>query len=210
MTTATRATDKPLPPVSWSNVLEAASGDVRRLSSVIRYSSIPVNVPENVAEHSYWVCLYSVLIHQAVRPSDTGLIGPVLLKATVHDLAECMTGDIVRTFKYSSKSLREEINRAEEGIIRSLPGPVQVLMNDLTSNIAGDDSEYIESVVKAADFLSLHQYMVREVRRGNREITRFYTRMEEELSTMAKKSPSFISGIYTEMLQTARTVRMGG
>ena len=62
--------------VDWSKVLEAASGDVRRLSHVVRYSSIPISVPENVAEHSYWVSLYAILIHRTLRPKDTTLVAP--------------------------------------------------------------------------------------------------------------------------------------
>jgi 5'-deoxynucleotidase YfbR-like HD superfamily hydrolase len=210
MEPALRSQIEPAGPLGWTDVLDAASGDVRRLSSVVRYSSIPITVPENVAEHSYWVCLYSALVHQALRPSDTELVGAILLKATVHDLAECVTGDVVRTFKYSSKTLRKEINRAEDRLARDLPGPVQVLMNGLVPNLAGENYEYVDFVVKAADFMSLHQYMVREVRRGNREIMRFFLKMEDDLASMAKNSPKYLSGLYNEMLQTARNVRMGG
>ena len=196
-------------------MLEAASGDVRRLSHVVRYSSIPISVPENVAEHSYWVCLYSALIHQVLRPADHELIGALLLKATIHDLAECVTGDVVRTFKYSSTTLREEINKAEDNIIRNLPGPIQVLMNGVAPKLAHGEGPYVEAVVKAADFMSLHQYMMREVRRGNREIIRpYYLRMEDDLRAMMEKytDQEFESFqyLYKEMLETAKTARTGG
>jgi 5'-deoxynucleotidase YfbR-like HD superfamily hydrolase len=196
-------------------MLEAASGDVRRLSHVVRYSSIPVAVPENVAEHSYWVCLYSALIHQVLRPAEPELIGALLLKATVHDLAECVTGDVVRTFKYSSPSLRDEITKAEERIVRHLPGPVQVLMNGVVPNLVSGEGPYVEAVVKAADFMSLHQYMVREVRRGNREIIKpYYLRMEDDLRSMMERYTTLefepFQGLYKEMLETAKTARVGG
>jgi 5'-deoxynucleotidase YfbR-like HD superfamily hydrolase len=204
---------------SWAEVLEAASGDVRRLSHVVRYSSIPVAVPENVAEHSYWVCLYSALIHRVLKPDNLNLYGAILLKATTHDIAECVTGDVVRTFKYSSMKLKEEINKAENKIIQEFAKPIEALINNIQDSLAPfDDRTYIDTVVKAADFMSLHQYMIREVRRGNREIINpFYMRMEEDLKSMATvfskhMTPESIlfNELYSEMVRTAKTARNGG
>ena len=196
-------------------MLEAASGDVRRLSHVVRYSSIPIAVPENVAEHSYWVCLYSALIHQVMRPAEPELIGAILLKGTVHDLAECVTGDVVRTFKYSSPTLREEIGKAEDRIIHQFPGPLKMLVHGVAPKLASGEGPYVEAVVKAADFMSLHQYMMREVRRGNREIIRpYYLRMEDDLRSMMERYTTLefepFQGLYKEMLDTAKTARTGG
>ncbi len=197
-------------------MLEAASGDARRLSYVIRYSSIPIAVPENVAEHSFWVTFYSLLVHRVLRPGDQKTIGAITTKAVMHDMAECVTGDIVRTFKYSSESLHDEIEKAEEKIIKDFPPPMEWVYNSIDIMSEGEE-KYVKAVVKAADFMSLHQYMMREVRRGNREIMRFYMRMEKDLAKMAGdlKESSFaevakLSGLYQEMVNMARTVRAGG
>lgn len=48
----------------WKPLLEAASSDVRRLDYVIRYSSIPVSVPEAVSTHMFWVALYAMMVHR--------------------------------------------------------------------------------------------------------------------------------------------------
>ena len=169
-----------------------------------------------MAEHSYWVSLYAILIHRTLRPKDTTLVAPILLKALIHDLPECVTGDVVRTFKYSSTSLKDEIDKAEAGIIQTFSEPVFNLYA-LLDDLAKDHESYIKDVVKAADFMSLHQYMLREIRR-NGEIRPYYARMESDLKNMAdslispKKYigpyyPNELSDLYKAMLKMAKKVR---
>lgn len=190
----------------FQKLLEAVDGDVKRLDNVIRYSSIPTIVKESVSTHSYWVSLYSVLIHRILRPRNTTLIAPILITALIHDLPECVTGDVVRTFKYSSESLKREIDEAEAGIIKNFAKPIfdlYALRDDL---VGQEERQYIKDVVKAADFMSLHQYMLREIRRGNDEIIPFYKRMEMDLKNMSKSS-SELSDLYKAMLKMAKKVR---
>jgi hypothetical protein len=66
--------------------------------------------------------------------------------------------------------------------------------------------------------MSLMQYMVREVRRGNREIINpFYLRMEEDLSQMRRilaeqqdTEWGQLESLYRDMNNHARAARMGG
>lgn len=172
---------------NWDQVLDAASGDVRRLSYVDRYTSIPVNIKENVAEHSYWVAFYAALIHQEVS-SDTSLYAPIVTYALVHDIVECVSGDLVRTFKYSTEELKQAVDSAEEKLVSGFPAEVRSLMALPWTLIQHEgDNSYVKSVVKLADFVSLHQYMVREITRGNVEIRPFFDRMKKDMSMMAEK-----------------------
>lgn len=171
----------------WDAVLEAASGDGRRLSYVDRYASIPVSVKENVAEHSYWVAQYALLIHRETGAPDF-LIAPVLSYSLMHDYVECVTGDLVRTFKYSTEELKRAVDAAEEKLVGGFDPKVRELMDlpwTLVSSPA--DTAFVKAVVKAADFVSLHQYMVREVSRGNREIEPFFQRMKRDLVAQGQK-----------------------
>jgi 5'-deoxynucleotidase YfbR-like HD superfamily hydrolase len=190
---------------NWKEVVETASGDVRRLSHVVRFSSIPVSVPENVAEHSFYVALYAIIIHKTLRPNDVDIVGAIILGAILHDLAEAKTGDVVRTFKYSSDALKKEIDKAEHVIISQFPALILDIYN-LHKHIESDDHAYVSSVIKAADFMSLHQYMVREIRRGNQEIYPFFLRMEADLESMAAIQND-LSSLYEELLRTARKAR---
>jgi len=179
----------------WGAMIAASSGEIRRLASVWRYSSIPITVPENVADHSFWVILYSAMIHLELQCQSTKSQGRkygkqdvllnILLKATTHDVGEAMTGDIVRPFKYSSSVLKEAIDRAERSMMNALPASVNIFRHMCQS----DDDEintYVNAVVKAADFMSLYQFMRREVLRGNCEIRDFVGRMVKDLDEMSK------------------------
>jgi len=169
----------------WDGVIEACSGDVRRLSDVWRFGSIPILIRENTSDHSYWVCLYSVLIHRIVRPDDTNLIGPILLHATIHDLLESKTGDIILPTKYTTPELKAEIDRAELIHLETFEPEVKNLF-ELDNQLMGDESDYVKKIVKAADFMSLYQFMLREWGRGNREIKRFYLKMIDDLDKAGK------------------------
>jgi len=172
-------------------VIRASTGDVRRLSSVWRFSSIPVAVQENVAEHSYWVAIYAAMIHLEILP-DRDMLGKVVLASLIHDLEECVTGDVVRVFKYSTPELKAEVDRAEALLSERLDPEVKAVsktirsFTGLTGSVETKWDRYTKAVVKAADFLSLFQYMRREAARGNMEIIPFYNRMVSDLSEMAE------------------------
>jgi len=200
----------------WNDLVQSSSGDVRRLASVWRFSSIPIAVDENTAEHSYWVALYAAMIHRTAAPDGLfqGILGPILLKALVHDLAECVTGDVVRVFKYSTPELKQEVDRAENILMKKLPNLVQDLVGE-AEQPQGNDKAYISAVVKCADFLSLFQFMRREAMRGNSEIAPFYGRMITDLETMASDERELVVGkdlkfrpseLYTAMFTEARAI----
>jgi len=201
-------------PPPWAELIKQASGDIRRLSSVWRYSSIPISIPENTADHSYWVALYAAMIHQATNPNNIQLMGPIVFHALMHDLPECVTGDVVRVFKYTSNHLREEINKAEHVLANKLPSRIRKLVQfdlawmcgDKSGKEASDRRQYIETIVKAADFLSLFQFMRREAMHNNYEIIPFYNRFLDDLKMMEKESveiqkfdaPMFYFTLYSE------------
>ena len=192
---------------TWADVLDSASSDVRRLDYVDRFSSIPVLIKENVSAHSYWVSLYSVLIHRHLQGDDS-LLGAILLHAVTHDLTEALTGDVVRTFKYSSPEFKTAVDTAEDNLFPMLHESVRELF-PLWQQLAGVNYDYVKAVVKAADFVSLHQYMVREMDRGNKEIAPFAARMINDLFAEGEKfakssNPKIaqIGGLFSMMAKT--------
>lgn len=176
----------------WKPLLEAASSDIRRLDYVTRYSSIPVTFPETDSMHMYWVSIYSMMVHRRLHgPRDLDAL--IMQHALTHDALECLSGDIVRTFKYSSEEFRQAVNRAEEGLANSLPIEVRSLLDEVRQHITSFGhtlhwkGDYVKDVVKAADFMSLYQYMWREKKRGNSEIDPFFGRMIADLNAMGDK-----------------------
>lgn len=169
----------------WNRIIQASSGEIRRLTSVWRYSSIPVSVEENTAEHQYWVALYATMFHKEASGSNfPELLGPVILHAIMHDTAECVTGDIVRVFKYSTPELKREIDRAESILVKNLPIEIQSLIDTTESMVTESQQDYVKDIVKAADFLSLFQFMRREAMRSNLEIYPYYNRMIDDIGMM--------------------------
>jgi 5'-deoxynucleotidase YfbR-like HD superfamily hydrolase len=188
---------------------------VKRLDSVIRYSSIPIAHNESVSQHSYWVAMYALLIHKTIGGEDR-LTKDLLIAALVHDLAEAKTGDVVRTFKYSSELLKKEVDNAEKLIIESFPVEIQSLFKK-PFDITYDDGSYIKDVVKAADFVSLFRYMRKEAALHNMEIIPFYNRMITDIHDMCdvmraklKTSPiiypQYLHQLYGQMLDNAEKV----
>lgn len=179
--------------VSWSPVINAVTGDLNRLSSVWRYNSIPTSCYENDIEHLGWVCIYSLMIHKNLRPDDIYTVGAIATHAISHDITESVTGDIIRTFKYSSPKLKQAINEAEEALATQFPKPIRQILDLHEEQLkeAGliHELQYVRTVVKMADFMSLWMFMGRELDRGNRQILPYHDLMIEDLKQMRKNFP---------------------
>lgn len=173
--------------LKWENLIKASNDDVRRLAAVWRFSSIPVCERENVAEHSFWVALYGAMIHRSMF-DDMDDLGAIILAGLIHDVPECITGDMVRLFKYATVELKTEVDRAEGILVDRLPTEVK----DLMTLSESQSSRYVKAVVKAADFMSLFAYLRREAARGNMECIPFFNRMVDDLTNMSKTSEVII------------------
>jgi 5'-deoxynucleotidase YfbR-like HD superfamily hydrolase len=174
----------------WSSLLNTIRGDVRRLDSTIRYNSIPVYQQESVATHSFWVSFYSLLVHKQLHPEQNSMLESSVLKhALLHDIGECLTGDVVRTFKYSSQKFKEAVDLAEYNMVeRYMPIQIKQVLNEIEMDSTSSIGSYIKCVVKVADFISLYMFMNREWIRGNREILPFIDRMQKDLRLMGEKT----------------------
>ena len=106
----------------------------------------------------------------------------------------------MRVFKYSTPTLKDEIEKAERTMIKQFPKLIQDLLAIDLNLICGPEQyvdydsvkaiqqykQYITTVVKAADFMSLYQYMTREALRNNHEIVPFYYRFLADLLAMSE------------------------
>lgn len=122
------------------------SGFPVNLRYVLRFSTSRCIRPENVAEHSYYVCLYSFAIADWALRNDRvkfpelpdlqkltaqqrdilsslqkeSFLTEVLTKATVHDLEEARSGDIHRPFKYSTPQLKGALDAAADAAFQQV------------------------------------------------------------------------------------------
>lgn len=192
---------------AWDSVVRASSGSVRRGSSVWRYSSIPVSQYENIIEHTGYVAIFAAMIGRKLGVGND-VLGAVAMKALVHDLDECVTGDVVRTFKYSSPEFKDAVDKASrEMASTALDLEVRDLL--VVTERMGRSTrkgQLVKDIVKAADFMSLYQYMRREAARHNFEIIPYYKRMLEDFSHMAEADSSGMGGLYETMRREASMV----
>jgi 5'-deoxynucleotidase YfbR-like HD superfamily hydrolase len=157
------------------------------------------------------------MIHQSIDPDDTVTLSACVIQALIHDTPEGEIGDFVRTFKYRTKDLKKAIDSAESTIIEEF-GPSLKAIYKISSLLTKKcDAKYVQSVVKAADFMSLHNFMIREMTRNNHEIVPFYDRMTDDLEAMSNSNSdvTFKTGgvdfkpsqFYNELLQNALKVK---
>lgn len=164
-------------------------GDPARLRFVNRFSTCHVVHKESVAEHSYYVCLYSLLIgdwcNYAGVADETGQhvnMARLLQRAVLHDIEEALTGDVNRLFKYSTDATFLALHQGGRQMMYRLVSSLDI--PDHRQRTAyynawenAKDNSIEGRVLEFADFLSVLSYMVQEVNGSN------FT-MREHLSTM--------------------------
>ena len=170
----------------WESVL-FSSRDVQRLDYVTRFTSIPVVTREAVSTHSFWVSFYSQMIYDALKIDNGIFLGALLAKANLHDLVEMRSGDFVRTFKYKTRDLKKAIDAAEDILLDEFEAPIKAMYESARVMAESTSPELVEAIVKAADFMSLANYMDRELLRSNYEVTPFYERMVGDIALMVDK-----------------------
>lgn len=142
----------------------------RNLGRVIRFSAKPRVKDESVAEHSFHVAFYSMLLADMEIQAGRKVDIETLLRATLlHDLEECLTGDIIHTFKYSDKRVSTEIKRMSAEFYRQLtndlPAHMQKKYDSLWDNAKAPNIE--GKILKAADRLEALMYSIQEYNLGN-------------------------------------------
>ena len=183
----------------------------KRLNNVARYSSHPVIKTESVAEHSYWVSFFALLIAKDINYNNDCEevdIELLLQKCILHDIGESQTGDIIRPFKYYNKDIHKAIKNAEDEIVtetlnKELHRVYIALDFQDTLDYCKDDS--IEGdILILADMISLFTYCFDEVKLGNKNMVPVIKQglevLDERLKT-TKHLVGYISKLKNEILR---------
>ncbi len=144
-----------------------------RLRFIQRWSLMRNTVPENVAEHSFYVAVLThalCVIGRDVFEKDIDAERAVML-ALFHDAAEVITGDIPTPVKHHNadilRSLREIEVLASDQLLAMVPEPLIASYRPLIQP-REHDAELI-GWVTAADKLAAYLKCAAEVAGGNRE-----------------------------------------
>lgn len=148
-------------------VAEIMYGRLGRLRDTYRYSAQPVINRENVAEHSFWTAIISSVVAMSIGLEQEH-VWEVSYKSIIHDIEECMTGDLVRDMKYADPSFRDAVLEIEQRFLGSLLEPLGTLgiyiYDDWTKS---KDSTLSGRIVSLSDALSVISYCHKEKELGN-------------------------------------------
>jgi 5'-deoxynucleotidase YfbR-like HD superfamily hydrolase len=109
-------------PSTELNLNELLTGSLNRLRFIQRFNTALVLHRESVAEHSYYVVLYSYILAQWCQQRYKMNLdrGAILERAIVHDIEESETGDFPRPFKYSNPELKKLLELQGEALLANV------------------------------------------------------------------------------------------
>lgn len=194
------------------NLFSLARSRAHQLRYVRRFTGCRLNHQENVAEHSFYVVFYCLLMGNALNaqamhdcleanqdplpeeePIDIGLL---LTRAVVHDLEEAISGDFPRPFKYSDATLKEQLDIAGLKAMYSLLGGINMSTAEravlLDAWSQQKDGSKESALLKFADLFAFLTFTLEEVRSGNKHILAYCTEVEPYLKLFKEGRYAFL------------------
>lgn len=148
---------------------------LRGLNFVRRWNFHPHNRLENVAEHSFWVAIFTALI------APDSMRNELVLAALVHDAEESVTGDLPALVKRHVPTWPEVVHKAERELfsLDKHEGVAPELVHLMRARELAESS----TTIKIADLISALMYCREELTSGNKA----FARIEKELIFSIKK-----------------------
>jgi putative hydrolase of HD superfamily len=172
------------------NLQELMTGILTRTRYVHRWSTFHTLHKESVAEHSFFVAFYVLVIGNWVNKNGSRVnTKQALERALVHDLDEAYSGDFIRSFKHSSPELKFALDNAARSFHKQICEklvPGTLAQNLHTAWVKAKDDTPEGKLVAFCDFLSVASYAVLERHAGNRHIS-------EENTNLANYARNFLT-----------------
>lgn len=169
----------------------------RKLDRVIRFSAHRRIKDQSLSEHSFHVALYAMILADLEEKIFGNKINKdkLLKTALLHDLEECLTGDIIydfkHTYKHFAKEIKEISQRFFEDLMKNLPQKVSKEYLSLWKN--SKDSKTIEGkIIEAADKLEGLIYALDEFSLGNKAFNKVIKTYLKLLKAIKLKSINLI------------------
>ena len=138
--------------------LENYLTETYKLKNVIRYNTRNKIKDESVAEHSFYVALFTLKLCDEYN-IDEKYKSQAIIKALLHDMPEIELNDITHNVK-ERLNLRPFLKQYEDKYFEDNFKDYAELMNN------GD--KIVNSIVILADAMSVYQYILNEVSLGNK------------------------------------------
>ena len=176
----------------------------RSLAHVTRFNNRPQHFEESVAEHSFYVAYFTLLLCKLLEKEKIKIDHKKALSiAIIHDVEEGLSGDILNPFKHYN----EKVYQAIRDVNKVMIGEMFVeLSSDLSNELVKlwneeNAGKTIEAqVVKAADKLSLLSKCFEEIQAGNNYFEEIY---KNQLSSLKKLDYPWWQKIRDEVLEGA-------
>jgi 5'-deoxynucleotidase YfbR-like HD superfamily hydrolase len=158
------------------NLREMLLGETDRMRYVVRFGNCRKIHFESVAEHSYFVAFYSMLIAEHLRTLGASVnIEELLKRCLLHDLEECRSGDFPRNFKHSNSEIKKFLDQAgekafEQVVLPMVCGDPEALEHLKDAWIDSKDATLEGRILEFADFLGCLAYLWFEFKAGNRTV----------------------------------------
>lgn len=169
----------------------------RKLDKVVRFSANIRIKDESVSEHSFHVALYAMILADLEEKIFKNKIDKekILKTALLHDLEECLTGDIIYGFKHTHQSLTKEIKKISQkffaNLIKDLPEEISQEYINFWQR-AKDEKTIEGKIIEAADKLEGLIYTLNEFSLGNREFEAAIKTYKKQLKEIKLKSINLI------------------
>ena len=150
----------------------------RRLGFVPRWTVIPHNNKQSVAEHSFYVALYTDKICTMLELSDTQR-AKIVSYALRHDMAETIHGDIPSPAK--RRLVLNDHAATEEALFIELYG------SDADYYDYRHATDYAHSIVKLADRMEAAMWLTQEVAMGNSQLGELAQDLRDQTFQVARK-----------------------
>ncbi len=164
-----------LPSKAVQNALEI----IAQLSNVRRYSRDFMVKEESVLEHIGFTVIFCLVIARRLLEQGYGVdTGKLLVRATLHDLEETITGDVSRKTKYCSVAVKEGIDDYGKVAIAKIEELLEISISYDWENAKDDSFEGL--ILKVADMAAVvYKTMTEVVFYGNKS----FIRVSEEIAT---------------------------
>lgn len=173
-------------------------------SHTMRYSNRAVLKRENVAEHTFHTMFYAWVIALDMQSQWEAKLNIeiLLVRCLVHDLEECITGDVIRDLKHADPEITRLIEIQGLKAIQSMEKSLGMESGKLElpwSDAKVDDLE--GQVVRVADCLSVVSYLIGEYTLGNRSLLDIHRNVISYIeSVRSKVRNEYLRGLCNEVL----------
>ena len=162
-------------------------GSIRNLNAITRYANRLKSSKETVAAHVYYVSIYSMTLAKLIDKEIKVDYSKLYSLAMLHDIEECISGDIVRTLKIKmSEAFKQFSELSASTILDDLPEDIK---KEYLDNWKTDDGSIESKIVKISDELSGIAYCIEQISLGNTYFNNILNGYLVNLETYTKGTP---------------------